>query len=128
MFKLLESRTKRNALALEAKSLVENGERQLLERLKNVGDVLGDIGLSKLESEIDKVESKVEDVSDEIQDTINRAQAIVETRLQELEEEFNQTMDRVSGWYARQAKTRLLDLHTSGRIRGAPGNGPQKSG
>ena len=33
---------------------------------------------------------------------------MVEGRLQELEDEFNQTMDRVSGWYARQAKMTLF--------------------
>ncbi len=101
VFKLLESKTDRNALAMEAKSVVEKSEEELLDLLRSASEAFGGHDSSK-------AGAKIEEVSDDIQATITRAQSMVEGRLQELEDEFNQTMDRVSGWYARQAKMTLF--------------------
>lgn len=108
LFHLIGSQTERNAMALEAKSLVEKGEKQLLEVLKGVSDARTDTDAAAKPSTAEPAAASVAVVSDEIQATITRAQSMVDARLQELEEEFNETMDRVSGWYTRQAKMTLF--------------------
>jgi len=118
VFKLLGNKTERNALALQAQALVETGEKQLLEQLKSASAMLGDkgigdegidgAGLSTNGAKSEKIAVSVADASDAIQEMIGRAQSLVEARLHELEEEFNQTMDRVSGWFTRQVKMTLF--------------------
>jgi len=108
IFKLLGTKTERNALALEAKSVVEQSEKQLLDELKSVSEALGGETLPTVAKTTERIGATLNDVADEIQARITRAQSLVEARLQELEEEFNETMDRVSGWYTRQTKLTLF--------------------
>jgi hypothetical protein len=101
MISLIGDKEERNKLALGAKSVVEAGERLLVDEMRIVGDALDVEAFAKTAETVEKV-------SDALQTRIDRAQSVVDARLQELEEEFNQTMDRVSGWYARQVKMSLF--------------------
>lgn len=101
MLRLVGDKSARNALANQAKAVVESGESAIVNQIEKVSEAL------RTESLSDTVES-VDKISGDLQATIDQAQSVVESRLQELEEEFNQTMDRVSGWYGRQTKMMLF--------------------
>ena len=73
IFKLLGTKTERNALALEAKSLVQKSEKQLLDQLKSVSKALGDETQPTVAKTTERMSATVNDVADEIETTITRA-------------------------------------------------------
>lgn len=101
MLDLMQEKDARAALVVRTRTLTERKARQ-------IDGLLAEIETATDSSVIADLRARVEAIGTDVRLTLACVASTVDERLAHYELEFNETMDRVSGWYARKAQMALF--------------------